>query len=185
MKKNLHLKSRKKGNRKKEWKKGMDLSIKWLTGHAFLPPGMSGSYYIMNPALLKHFHYFPDTRGSWFATNPGHNPQYKWLGKMSKMEHKQTKTQKNLLDVTETEQGPVGVLAQKPMSPISYFGKWVSFSLHSLPGVLKAASDSCWSGKGGDEKTREEQSINNNATLGQGSGFPSRDAQNDVDILYT
>ena len=62
------------------------------------------------------------------------------------------------------------------VSSISCF-QGINFSLHDLPWVPKG---SCPSGKGGDAETREEQSWNNSAALGQGPGSSSRNIHNSI-----
>ena len=65
---------------------------------------------------------------------------------------------------------------------------FVGNRLHSasmtFPEFQRADSNSCYSGKGGDAETREEQSRKNSAALGQGPGSASRDTQNSIFELF-
>ena len=76
---------------------------------------------------------------------------------------------------TETEQGPVGLLGTKSFCVPHFlvFSEKASVSL-TFPELQRAGSDRCESGKAGDAETREEQSRDNPAALGQGPGFSSR-----------
>ena len=63
----------------------------------------------------------------------------------------------------------MGLLGTKTFLCASFlvYRKQASFSLHGLPRVPKGKlRHSCRSGKGGDAKTREEQSSNNSTALG-------------------
>ena len=55
----------------------------------------------------------------------------------------------------------------------------------AFPELQGAGSDSCKAGKGEDAETREEQSSNDSAALGQSPGSLSRDTHNNIGILYT
>ena len=55
----------------------------------------------------------------------------------------------------------------------------------TFPEFQRAGSNSCWSGKGEDEETREEQSRNSSAALGHYSrGSPSRGTHNNIFELF-
>ena len=86
-----------------------------------------------------------------------------------------------------TQQGPMGLLAQKPFCvPYFLFLENGPPSVPTtFPEILGAGSDRCWSGKEGDAKTREEQSGNNSTALGQDPGSPPRYTHNGVGFLYT
>ena len=76
--------------------------------------------------------------------------------------------------------------AQKPFCFPHFFvlRKWASAS-KTFPEYEGRGSDSYWSGKGRDAKTKEEESRNNNAALCQDRGSLSRGIHNDAGILYT
>ena len=54
----------------------------------------------------------------------------------------------------------------------------------TFPEFQREGSNSCSSGKGGVAETREEQSRNNTAALGQGPGSVSRGSQNSIFELF-
>ena len=89
-------------------------------------------------------------------------------------------------DPLETKQDPVGLLATKAFlcSPFLDYRKWASFSLHKLPWVATGTFKLLSRGGRGDAETREEQSGNNSAALGQSPGSPSRDTRNNIIELF-
>ena len=84
-----------------------------------------------------------------------------------------------------TEQGPMGSWAQKPFCFAHFFflGKGPHSATIAFPEFQGTGSDSCWSGKEGGAKTREEQSKNSSRALGQDPGSLSRDTHNDGGTL--
>ena len=71
--------------------------------------------------------------------------------------------------------------AQKPFRRLSVsYLQDKGFSPLDLPEFKRADSNSCKSGKGGSEETREEQSRNNSAALGQEPGPTSRNVHNNI-----
>ena len=81
---------------------------------------------------------------------------------------------------TITNQGPVGLLAQKTfsVSQFLFLGNGPHSASLAFPEFQGTGSDSCWSGKERDVKTREEQSSNNSTASGQDPCSLSRDTHN-------
>ena len=84
-----------------------------------------------------------------------------------------------------TELSPVEVLGSKAFlcSHFLFLGNEPHSVSMAYPEFQGAVSDSCWSGKKGVAKIKEEQSSNRSTALGQDPGSLSSD--NDIGILYT
>lgn len=94
-------------------------------------------------------------------------------------------TQIHFTITPETKQDPMGLLGMEAFLclPFLVCRKQASASM-TFPELQRASSNSCYSGKGGHAKTREEQSRNSSAAFWQGPGSPSRDAQSNITELF-
>ena len=94
-------------------------------------------------------------------------------------------TQIHFTITPETKQDPMGLLGMEAFlcPPFLVCRKQSSASM-TFPELQKSSSNSCYSGKGGDAKTREEQSRDNSAAFRQGPGSTSRDAQSNIIELF-